>query len=233
MGTVETIKFRNLTAEEIEVRRGRNVGKTGKVELLLYKTARTDMQLLNETVGIYWKKYYKSVNNMTVCCIAIKNKSTGEWIEREDVGAEQNFERDKSIASDSFKRAGFCWGIGVALYSAPKVIVKPESDYTTYTVLEIGYDEKDRINTLKIADNKGSLVFCMENGNIHDIKEIPEQEIDRQEVLKTVCGELKASEDQSMLLKFYNYYRDRCEDFNTWNANLVRKLWDKWKARAK
>lgn len=227
---VDTIKFRNLTAEEVEVRRGHKVGNTGKVELLIYKTARTDMQILNETVGCFgWKKYYKPVNGMTVCCIAIKNKSTGEWVEKEDVGAEQNFEKEKSLASDSMKRAGFNWGIGVNLYTAPRVVITPENDYATYRVQEIGYGEKNEIKDLVIVDNNENVVFNYRNGQVEKLPEI-----DRQEVLKAVCGELKgAGEDKSQLLKFFNYYQERCEGFDGWNAGIVRKLWNKWKGRAK
>lgn len=230
MNNVENIKFRNLRADEIEVRRGRNVGNTGKVELLIYKTARVDAELLNETVGShYWKKYYKPVNGMTFCGIAIKNKSTGEWIEKEDVGSEQNFEKEKSIASDAFKRAGFAWGIGVSLYTAPKIIVTPDNDYTTYSVREIGYDENNKIFNLIIEDNKGNVVFNFENGQIAKIPEIS-----REEVLKAVCAENReAGENIEQLKKFFYYYQEKCENFDSWNANLVRKLWNKWKERAK
>lgn len=222
---IEQIRFRNLNADEIEVRRGRNVGKSGKVELLLYKTARSDYKLLTETVGVFWKKYYKAVNGMTVCGIAIKNRATGEWVEREDVGAEQNFEKEKSLFSDSFKRAGFMWGIGIALYSAPRIIVEPESDYTTYEVEEIGYDSNDRINLLKIVDDNGNLVFNMQDGKVLKI-----QEPDRVEVLRTVCGELKHAEgvDKDELLRFFNYYSKKADNFDSWNAKLVNRLWGKW-----
>ena len=218
---IEQIRFRNLNADEVEVRRGRNVGKNGKVELLIFKTARTDYKLLTETVGVFWKKYYKAVNGMTVCGIAIKNRATGEWVEREDVGAEQNFEKEKSLFSDSFKRAGFMWGIGISLYSAPRIIVEPESEYTTYEVEEIGYDANDRINLLKIVDNKGNLVFDMEDGKV-----LKAEQKTNKEKLYDFCVRIqKEGEPEGEIKKFYAYYKDKVGEWNSFNP---QKQWDKW-----
>lgn len=223
-------RFRNLFAEEIEVRRGRNVGNSGKVELLLYQNARVGQNLLDEVYGDYWEKDYKFSPNGTVYCgVAITFKDTGRKVWRWDAGAEQNFEKEKSQASDSFKRACVCWGIGRELYSAPRIIVTPDSDYTTYVVREIGYDENDRIKDLIVEDNKGNVVFNFENGQVAKLPEIS-----REEVLKAVCTEYKeAGENKEQLKKFFYYYQERCENFDSWNANLVRKLWAKWKERAK
>lgn len=220
--------FRLLKPDEIEIRRGRNF-KNGNVELLCYKTARTDMNLLDEVYGIYgWAKDYKELNGVVYCGVAIYSKERNAWLWKWDCGSEGNFEKEKAQASDAFKRACFNLGLGRELYSAPRIVVTPESDYTTYFVHDIGYDDKDRISTLVIVDNKGEVVFNFVDGKVQPV------EIDRQAVLKAVCGELKAAgEEKSMLLKFYNYYEERCEDFNTWNARLVRKLWDKWKERAR
>lgn len=218
---IEQIRFRNLNADEIEVRRGRNVGKNGKVELLLYKTARSDYKLLTETVGVFWKKYYKAVNGMTVCGIAIKNRATGEWVEREDVGAEQNFEKEKSLFSDSFKRAGFMWGIGIALYSAPRIIVEPKSDYTTYEVAEIGYDSNDRINLLKIVDNNGSIVFNMQDGKVLDTKE----RTNRGKLWDYCVKIQQEGEPEGEIKRFFEFYKDKV---NEWNVFNPEKQWNKW-----
>lgn len=217
-------RFRTLLADEIEVRRGRNL-KNGSVELLLYQNARVGQNLLDETYGDGWAKDYKEgPNGMLLCGVAILIKDLNTWVWRWDTGAEQNFEKEKSLAADSFKRACVCWGIGRELYSAPRIVVTPDSDYTTYFVQDIGYDENSRINNLVIIDNKGNVVFNFVDGKVQAI-----QEIGRVDTLKAVCGELKeAGEDREQLLKFYNYYEVKCESFDTWNANLVRRLWNKW-----
>ena len=46
---MDSIKFRNLDADELEVRVGEK--RNGKMSLLIYKDARVDMRVLDETVG--------------------------------------------------------------------------------------------------------------------------------------------------------------------------------------
>ena len=185
--------FRLLNADEIEIRRGRNF-KNGNVELLCYKTARTDMNLLDEVYGVDgWAKDYKELNGTIYCGVAIYSKERNAWLWKWDCGSEGNFEKEKSQASDAFKRACFNIGLGRELYSAPRIVVTPESDYTTYYVQEIGYDENSKINNLVIVDNKGNVVFNFVNGKVK-----PVEEADRVDTLKAVCSELKgAGEDKS------------------------------------
>lgn len=161
--------FRLLTADEIECRIG-DVGAKG-VSLLLYKDARVDANILDETVGPYnWKKLYTRDN--ANCIVSLWDANKGEWISKEDTGTESNYEKEKGLASDSFKRACFVWGIGRELYSAPFIYVPCETEkdqngkyklknqYVKYDVLEIGYDESRRINKLKIVDAKtGAVVY--------------------------------------------------------------------------
>ena len=219
--------FRLLKADEIEIRRGRSY-KNGNVELLLYKTARTDMNLLDEVYGVFgWAKDYKELNGTIYCGVAVYSKESHTWLWKWDAGAEGNFEKEKSQASDSFKRACFNLGLGRELYTAPRVVVTPESDYTTYTVEEIGYEE-NRISPLKIADNKGNIVFNFVEGKVQPI-----QEIDRADILKAVCTELKeAGEDREQLKKFYYYYESKADNFERFSAKTVRNLWNKWLERA-
>lgn len=218
--------FRNLRKNEIEIRRGRNVGKNGKVELLLFKNSRVDQCLLDETFGWDgWARVHKEISGVIYCGVAIFSEKRNSWIYKWDCGNEGNFEKDKAASSDSFKRACFNFGLGRELYSAPRIIVEPESDYTTYEVEEIGYDSNDRINLLKIVDDNGNLVFNMQDGKVLNI-----QEPDRVEVLRTVCGELKHAEgvDKDELLRFFNYYSKKADSFGSWNAKLVNRLWSKW-----
>lgn len=120
------IKFRDLKADEIDCR-VQSVKPKGCI-LLLYKNARCDMNILDETVGSeHWqRKHYECKGNL-FCEIGIYDESTGEWIWKGDCGSESNTEKEKGEASDSFKRAGFNWGIGRELYTAPFLFAKAEN----------------------------------------------------------------------------------------------------------
>lgn len=112
------LKFRALTAEEIDVR-VQSVKTNGAI-LLLYKDARCDMAILDETVGpLRWQRKHSREN--ANCTVSIYDTDLKEWISKEDTGTESNTEAEKGLASDSFKRACFNWGIGRELYTAPFV----------------------------------------------------------------------------------------------------------------
>ena len=115
------IKFRPLKAEDVEVRVGKCTDKM--VTLLLYKTARVDAALLDETVGPEnWQNDYRSIDGKLFCGIGCRFKD-GEWVWKWDTGVPSNMESQKGEASDAFKRAGFKWGIGTELYTAPEIKV--------------------------------------------------------------------------------------------------------------
>lgn len=108
-----------LTKSEIEFRVGTTTQNKG-FSLLIYKTARTDTKRLNDVCGMLWKPRYYYDDKKNLCCgISIYDKDIKEWIERVDVGTESNTEKEKGSYSDSFKRAGFKWGIGSELYNSP------------------------------------------------------------------------------------------------------------------
>lgn len=112
--------MRALRPDEIEVRVGQVFEKG--VSMLLYKTARTDMAILDELYGAEnWQKDYKEVKGNLYCGIGIWDKAKGEWVWKWDCGTESNTEKEKGEASDAFKRAGFnvAGGIGRELYTAP------------------------------------------------------------------------------------------------------------------
>lgn len=112
------MKFRNLEPSEIEVRIG-TCSEKG-CSLLLYKNARCDMKILDETVGPYnWQRDHKELKGNMYAGIGIYDESKNQWIWKWDCGTESNAEAQKGEASDSFKRAGFNWGIGRELYTAP------------------------------------------------------------------------------------------------------------------
>ncbi|MBQ6177705.1 MAG: hypothetical protein IJK29_10950 [Bacteroidales bacterium] len=169
--------FRLLRADEIETRVA-EVAKDGSwLTLLLYKTARIDASLLDETVGpLFWANDYKTINDNMYCAIGIRNAETGEWIWKWNVGTESNTEAEKGEASDAMKRAGFVWGIGTELYSAPRIFIrrgdadikeknngKGYTCYDKFDVTRIEYDENKRIKALEIVNTKtGRTVFTMD-----------------------------------------------------------------------
>ena len=112
------INFRNLTANEIECR-VQSVKQNGLV-LLLYKDARVDMNILDETVGAEnWQREHYECKGNLFCRVGIDVTADNAWVWKSDCGVESNTEAQKGEASDSFKRACFNWGIGRELYTAP------------------------------------------------------------------------------------------------------------------
>lgn len=131
------LKFRYLRANEIECRV--NMVKSNGCSLLLYKDARCDMNILDETVGaMNWQRSH--VRENANCIVSIYDDERKIWVSKEDTGTESNTEKEKGLASDSFKRACFNWGIGRELYTAPFIwipskavnIIEKNEKYTTY-----------------------------------------------------------------------------------------------------
>lgn len=124
-------KFRDLRADEIECR-VQSVKENGLV-LLLYKDARVDMNILDETVGAerWQREHYECKGNLfckvSICVDTKKGESIfPEWVWKSDCGTESNTEAQKGEASDSFKRACFNWGIGRELYTSPFIWIPAE-----------------------------------------------------------------------------------------------------------
>lgn len=168
------MKFRTLKASEIDCRiQSIGQNKTGAVgtTILLYKDARVDMNILDETVGtMNWQREHSVVNGNLYCTISIWDEVKEQWISKSDVGTESNTEKEKGQASDSFKRAGFNWGIGRELYSAPFVYIQlDKSEYierngkltsnAKFKVKDIAYDENRNIVRLVVVDSKGKVRF--------------------------------------------------------------------------
>lgn len=165
--------FRDLKASEIECRVGvikakNNIG----CSLLLYKDSRCDMNLLDETVGAFgWKREHSRDNRN--CTVSIWDKEAKHWIPKEDTGTSSFTEAEKGLASDSFKRACFNWGIGRELYTAPFIWVKlnpkevdnskakPRLVYgLSFSVSELTINDKI-ITSLSIIDNHNNNRFMM------------------------------------------------------------------------
>jgi hypothetical protein len=111
-----------LDIKDVEFR-VQQVLATGHMIVLAYKDARVDMARLDEAVGpLNWQRKHSRDN--ANCTIEIWNEKIGQWISKEDTGTESNTEQKKGLASDSFKRAGFNWGIGRELYDYPFIYVQ-------------------------------------------------------------------------------------------------------------
>lgn len=145
-----------LTANDVECRI-KKITNEGAV-LLLYKTARVDMRILDEVYGsMNWQRHHEVINNNLFCTISVWDSEKSQWISKQDVGTESNAEAEKGQASDAFKRAGFAWGIGRELYDAPFIWISGKvSKYDRFHVTDIQYDrEKQAFTRLVIFDDKG------------------------------------------------------------------------------
>lgn len=168
-------KFRLLRADEIDCRI--STVKENGVSLLLYKDARCDMNILDETVGcMNWQKSYSRDN--ANCTVTIWDGEKQQWISKEDTGTESFTEKEKGLASDSFKRACFNWGIGRELYTAPFIwipagkcnIRQKGNGYTCYDRFEvksIAYDDSQKISDLVVTLN-GKVVYSMNGKPIEE-----------------------------------------------------------------
>ena len=155
-------KIRELRADEIEVRVG--VVRKNGISLLLYKDARCDMNILDETFGIAgWQRKHELINGALFCTVSIKDEN-GEWISKQDVGVESYTEAVKGAASDSFKRASFIW------IPSDKVSIA-EGDgklkvRDSFNVSYISYDENGKvIKSLEIRNQKNEIVCQFNMGN--------------------------------------------------------------------
>ena len=166
-------EIRLLIADEIDVRVGAIYEKG--ITLLLYKDARVDMNILDETFGpLNWKRKHVMYGDVMFCEVLIKDEETGKWVSKMDLGTPSYSEPLKGAASDSFKRACTNWGIGRELYTAPfiwipisKVTVKEERGKKavkdSFRVQSITYNEEKRtIEGLVIVNQENQVVFqCM------------------------------------------------------------------------
>ena len=158
------LKFRDLRADEIDCRIA--MVKQSGLSLLLYKDARCDMNILDETVGAFnWQRSHTRDN--ANCIVSIYDEDKKQWVSKEDTGTESNTEKEKGLASDSFKRACFNWGIGRELYTAPFIWIdasmcelKDGKCYDKFAVADIKIEDK-KIVYLKIVNTskKGAVVF--------------------------------------------------------------------------
>jgi len=187
--------FRDLKAREIDCRA--STVKEKGCSVLLYKDARCDMNILDETVGAYnWKREHSRDN--ANCTVSLWNDGMGQWISKEDTGTESMTEKQKGQASDSFKRACFNWGIGRELYTSPFIWVTLDSSetfkkgdkYSTYEkffVKEIVIEDKV-IKSVVIVDKTGKVRFGKGSSAIVKPKLLPQDKVSEIEELAELKG---------------------------------------------
>ena len=219
---------RELKAEEIECRVAQVSAKG--CSLLLYKTARVDRAILTETYGNRWQNDFKTIDGKMYGGIGVYDTELKEWLWRWDCGTESNTEAEKGQASDCFKRAGFKWGIGVELYSAPFIWINCETEqyngkfklkdrFAKFDVKTIGYDANRNINKLVITDNKGNTVY--ELGKFIKQPEPINNDTDIFEGLKA-CGDLNSL--KTYYQKHYNQVIDK-KGFEALKDELKGKMY--------
>lgn len=172
--------FRGLRPDEIQVRINNCTARGATY--LLYKDARCDQDILDETVGPEnWQRRHAENKGNLFCEVGINTNynrpdTPPNWVWKQDCGAESNTEKEKGEASDSFKRACVNWGIGRELYTKinifipietkqssrtkpnGKPIYEPVDPYQKFTVSNIQYDGK-KIVHLEISDGQGIQAF--------------------------------------------------------------------------
>ena len=227
-------EFRLLKANEIECR----VGQCGKSQkgvgwcsLLLYKDARCDQKLLDETYGVFgWKRKHEVINGQLCCTVSIKSPD-GEWIDKQDVGVESNTEAVKGSFSDAFKRACFNWGLGRELYTSPKIFLTLKDDEMTekngrwtvsskcvFTVAEIGYDNERNINALTIVDNTGTVRYKL--GQVVKDESEPTFEEQLEGYIKPALEQARTEEDVRKLWDEYTAFQKNPEFVGVITARL-------------
>ena len=163
------LTFRDLKASEIDCRIA--TVKPNGISLLLYKDARVDQNILDETVGPFnWQRSHEVLDGNLYCTVSIYDVEKGIWVSKQDVGKESYTEKEKGQASDSFKRACFNWGIGRELYTVPFIWINADNCNINGTkcndrfiVDQIVIEDKT-IKALSIKNkNTGKIVYTIGN----------------------------------------------------------------------
>lgn len=205
--------IRLLKNDEIEVRVQSYNANTGKAIFLLYKDARCDMKILDETFGIDgWEREHQLIDGKLFCTVRIWSGKRNCWISKQDVGTESNTEKEKGQASDSFKRACFNIGIGRELYSAPLISIAC-TDKDVYNgkctlkleVKHIAYNDNREISELILVDRFGNERFNWKNGKTASVAApaptpAPEQQTNNDNVVKANSSSKTISEAQNKRL---------------------------------
>ena len=203
--------------------------------MLLYKNARVDQTILDESVGQWnWQCKYYQVKNTMVCSVGIYNEQRNEWLWKDNGGDDDSqMEQVKAELSDSFKRACFNWGIGRELYYSPKIYIecKDGNDkYSRYSVKNIEYDQDKRIAKLTIINDKTKKVVFLygkdtkvaDKGENEPKNDSVAQNEERGSIddrdLKTIQAYVLAMTREESRQRFYDYLD---KNFGTMNPEML------------
>ena len=233
--------MRNLRKDEIEVRVAST--QNNVAQLLLYKTARTDAAILDETFGQFnWQCSYSEIKGNLFCTISVRDPNTNEWISKSDCGVESNIEKEKGEASDSFKRAGFRWGVGVELYSTPRIKIPiEESDMyngrfcQTFSLKDIEISPDHKITSLSIQDRRGNVRYTYNAQQPQLIQENAQNNTERFDfsqpirVAATAQPKIKTKYTNDEFIKRMS--EEKQKYLNDYNAlNKLKRFYDWWMA---
>lgn len=248
------MKFRKLKASEIDCRVA-TVSDSG-CSLLLYKDARVDQNILDETVGcMNWQRSHQVIDGNLYCTVSIWDEDKKQWISKQDVGTESYTEKEKGQASDSFKRACFNLGIGRELYTAPfiwikagKVTIKEKNGkkttYDVFKVDDIGYDDDGVINRLVIRnmgttfEKRNDIVFQLgeatteEQKNAKEYDRVATEKITAIQVksIRTTISKNPEGMTEEGICKYFKV--KKIEDMTTENLREFMKLIDEARKKA-
>ncbi len=236
--------FRDLTADEIECRVAQISDKG--CTLLLYKDARVDMNILDETFGVCgWQREHTLIGDRLYCTVKIRDKDTGEWIAKQDVGTESYTEKEKGQASDSFKRSCVNIGIGRELYTAPFIWVSADkyqvsqkngkpTTYDRFKVTDIAIKDKKITGLVIINQRTNAVVYTFGSLYKNDAPGKPaaskaKKDIDPNKKINAKTVEAlegliaKTNSDRDAMLGFYGI--DKLEDMtNVMAKDCYEKL---------
>lgn len=141
--------------------------------LLPYVDARDVMDHLDEVVwAMNRQKEYREVNGKIYCWIGIRSSdegSKGEWVRKRDVWEKTAISADKWEASDSFKRASVCRGIGRFLYSMPPArLTAQEIQQNKYNLTEFVKKKYEK----EIAERAKKYAQKIEESKYSDAEEV-------------------------------------------------------------
>ncbi len=129
-----------------------SINRGGYATILAYKDARVDINRLNAVCGpLGWQREHKRDNHN--CVVSLWDESENHWVSKEDTGTESMAEAQKGLASDSFKRACFNWGIGIELYDYPLMQVELNKNEWEMRTIK-GKDRPSQTWNLKLKEWK-------------------------------------------------------------------------------
>ena len=236
------MKFRRLRADEIDCRI--STVKSNGVSILLYKDARCDMNILDETVGAEnWQRRHELINGNLFCSVGIYCPQVGEWVWKQDVGTESYTEKEKGQASDSFKRACFNWGIGRELYTAPFLWVPGNmltslkevgngkwTCYDRFVVDHLDYDQAGRIRSVSIINErtKRRISFCNGTEEEPTVSQETVAEVESQPIGMARAGSLMialAAKNVAVERILTEYKVEKLADLTeAQHSNIIRRL---------